>query len=115
MTLVLITYGYCRKDDKDQDGEDLVAKDHWAAGTGMGEGEGVKDISDQIEDENMMDGYQNEQVHEGNEKKEEQGEGMDVSFDVEGDLENKQVDNIEKEEEEDGQKKGTCGSLTLDV
>lgn len=36
--------------------EPTGTKDNWQSGTGMGEGSGARDISEEIENENMMEG-----------------------------------------------------------
>ena len=64
---------YCRQNDENEDnkdGEEGEMQDN-VQGTGMGEGEGKKDVSNEIEDEEQLLGNQNEQkdMKENQEKK----------------------------------------------
>ena len=51
--VALYTDGFCvTKEDPENEGDNLKFED--ATGTGMGEGEGAKDVSDQIQDEDQL-------------------------------------------------------------
>lgn len=60
---MLFKYGYCR-DEKENEEENCKSGRHgidWREGTGIGEGEGVNDVSKEIEDESQLDGLRNEE------------------------------------------------------
>lgn len=60
--LSLFTEGFCRtKDGEGEDGANNFEDD--AKGTGMGEGEGKKDVSEQIEDEEQLMGDSDKVQH----------------------------------------------------
>jgi midasin (ATPase involved in ribosome maturation) len=102
-------------DKKDDNKKDDLGQMKFDEGTGMGEGEGQKDVSDQIENEEQLLGLKNEQKDENDKSneekkekkeklnKEEQEKGMEMNEDFEGemyDLEQEQ-DEEEKEDEEE--------------
>lgn len=75
----------------------------------MGEGDGAKNISDEIEDEDMMDGYQNEEKHEKEGTDDEEGKAMDVSFDMDTEA------TKENETEEEAEKEGLFKTSNYDI
>lgn len=100
----LIQKGFCRpaeveEEQGDHDGEELE-------GTGMGDGAGSKDVSDQIEDEEQVmgnKGDQNPQDQQDTEMKEEDA-GLEMDGDFAGELYDKdKKDEDEKDENEDGE------------
>jgi hypothetical protein len=76
--------GFCApvEDTDDVEGEGL---DDNIAGTGMAEGEGKKDVSDEIEDEEQLIGLQGEKEEE-NQNEEDRGEGKEMENDFEGEM-----------------------------
>ncbi|KND03961.1 uncharacterized protein SPPG_08935 [Spizellomyces punctatus DAOM BR117] len=93
--------GFCvPRDEKDDGADDDTTMEDNVAGTGIGEGEGNKDVSDEIENEDQVEGMQNEAPAKPDPQKkiddEENGIEMDTDFD--GKLED--VD-AEDEEEDD--------------
>ncbi|KAL3690583.1 hypothetical protein R1sor_016892 [Riccia sorocarpa] len=76
----LFTEGFC-KTKEGGDGEESLEDD--VKGTGMGEGEGRKDVSEQIEDEEQLTGateQENEAQNDTGGKKSEKGVEMDEDF-----------------------------------
>ena len=76
--------------------------------TGLGQGEGSKDVSDQIDNEDMLDGaYQNQEEANENEEQDnkEEDNGIEMSDNFESNLQDKKQDdsneNDDDEEEED--------------
>jgi len=101
----LYTEGFCITKEE-ENGEAGGEKFEDADGTGMGEGEGKKDVSDQIEDEDQLIGTseKNEDAPtaDGAEKKGEKGVEMEQDFD--GDMldlsEDESDEDVDKEEDE---------------
>jgi midasin (ATPase involved in ribosome maturation) len=92
MFITLITRGFCCPEQEDgassADGQASVKDD--VAGTGMGDAEGKKDVSDQIEDEEQLMGTtQEEKEDKPNLPKdqEEEEEGFDMEQDFDGTIE----------------------------
>ena len=72
--------------------------------TGLGQGEGAKDVSDQIENEDMLDGaYQNPEDGQDKEEKEnkEEDNGIEMSENFESNLQDKNEEEKGDEEEEE--------------
>ncbi|KAI9314233.1 hypothetical protein BX666DRAFT_1863084, partial [Dichotomocladium elegans] len=93
---IIISKGFCMPAGAEDDGEEGDA-DGLTAGTGIGEGEGTKDVSEEIEDEEQVLGTQNEEPHKpenGNSKEEKKG--IEMENDFEGEMED-----IEKDEEDE--------------
>jgi len=97
---LIMKKGFClpegMADDEEGDGMDDNVQ-----GTGVGEGQGNKDVSDQIEDEEQVLGTQNEAEPAKDEKKDtkEEKNGLEMENDFEGELED-----IEQDEEDDNKK-----------
>ena len=71
--------------------------------TGLGQGEGAKDVSDQIENEDMLDGaYQNPEDGQYKEEKEnkEEDNGIEMSENFESNLQDKNEEEKGDEDEE---------------
>ncbi|KAF9915434.1 AAA ATPase midasin [Lobosporangium transversale] len=103
---ILFSKGFCipEMEQEMKEGEEETG----VAGTGIGEGEGGKDVSDEIEDEEQVLGTQNEKKQEDQDKKETQEEdkGIEMENDFEGNLEDvepssDQDDNEDDEDDED--------------
>eukprot|EP00928_Gymnodinium_smaydae_P041433 TRINITY_DN28040_c0_g1_i1.p1 TRINITY_DN28040_c0_g1~~TRINITY_DN28040_c0_g1_i1.p1 ORF type:complete len:2790 (+),score=586.78 TRINITY_DN28040_c0_g1_i1:730-8370(+) len=59
-----------KTEEKEGEGDDdQGGKTEWAAGTGMGEGEGQKDVSEEIKDDQQLDGMEGEQQQPENQPK----------------------------------------------
>merc|ERR1711978_419014 len=72
--------------------------------TGLGQGEGSKDVSDQIDNEDMLDGaYQNQE--DANEEEEqdnkEEDNGIEMSENFDSNLQDKKENDPDKNDEED--------------
>ena len=107
--LTLLTHGFCGKPQQQPDEEDSGKTEEGVEGTGMGEGEGETDVSDQLEEEQQLEGLREEkQDNAGAEEKaekeksqEELDKGMDMDADFDGDMYD-QHEEGEKDEEEEG-------------
>lgn len=68
LTLVLLQLGWGRKSSAEEAAEEAATarpekqRDEWVSGTGLGEGEGARDTSEQVEDEWQFDGLKDEQA-----------------------------------------------------
>eukprot|EP01133_Synstelium_polycarpum_P016329 gene16329-19424_t len=113
----LYTKGYCKKGEEsaEQQGEGTGNLEDDVEGTGMGEGEGKKDVSDQIDDKEQLMGLEDDKPEEkdSDEENEEKDkdEGFDMTDDFEGEMhdikekpENEQDDTKKDEEEEEPEK-----------
>ncbi|KAJ3092441.1 AAA ATPase midasin [Quaeritorhiza haematococci] len=101
----LFKEGFCVPDEQgDEEGEENLEDN--ATGTGIGEGEGVKDVSDTIEDQEQVEGMQNEQgeSNEANQTAEEK-DGIEMDTDFDGQLED--VEQAEGDEEDEGDEEGS--------
>lgn len=78
--LSLFNNGFCRPIEE----KEAEAGDKIEDGTGLGEGTGEKDITDQLEDEEQFNSNPNEQPQEDQSEQKEDEEAMDVKQDVEG-------------------------------
>ncbi|KAF4755436.1 AAA ATPase midasin, partial [Perkinsus olseni] len=89
-------------------GEGREGTTDWQQGTGLGEGSGARDVSDEIEDKNMFDTVQEEKKEEQSQQEpqdteQDKNEGVEVGdiMDVEGPEENVQREPNEEDENED--------------
>ena len=97
---IIITKGFCMPAGAD-DGEEGDA-DGMMAGTGMGEGEGNKDVSEEIEDEEQVLGTQNEERNNDDKQDtKEEKNGMDMENDFDGNLEDIEQDEDKEEDDSD--------------
>ncbi|KAK3846925.1 MAG: hypothetical protein J3R72DRAFT_519841 [Linnemannia gamsii] len=103
---ILFTKGFCipEMEQEMKEGEE----ESNVAGTGIGDGEGGKDVSDEIEDEEQVLGTQNDKKQDEDDKKEteEEDKGIEMENDFEGNMEDvepssDQDDDDEDEDEED--------------
>lgn len=97
----LVAKGYCSSDSAEEDCDDGEGGDITGMnfeddveGTGMGEGDGKNDVTDQLENEEQLLGLKNDEQNEAEEKKkeskqlneEEAKQGMEMEADFEGEL-----------------------------
>ncbi|KAF9140977.1 AAA ATPase midasin [Mortierella sp. GBA39] len=103
---ILFSKGFCipEMEQEMKEGEE----ESNVAGTGIGDGEGGKDVSDEIEDEEQVLGTQNDKKQDEDDKKEteEEDKGIEMENDFEGNMEDvepssDQDDDDEDEDEED--------------
>ncbi|KAK4054525.1 AAA ATPase midasin [Microbotryomycetes sp. JL201] len=103
VVIELCASGFCKPADSSGQGEE-AADGKTSDGTGMADGQGAKNVSNEIEDESQVEGLQNDVQQEKNEQGQEKDEGEDdaieMSADFEGDLEDR--GDGEKDEKEDG-------------
>jgi hypothetical protein len=95
----VILNGFCRPNEKDAEEGDMI---DGVEGMGMGEGEGQKNVSDEIEDEEQLVGADQEgaEKKDGETQEREKNEkSVEMKQDFDGNLED--VDDKEEEEEED--------------
>merc|ERR1712226_1735301 len=96
--------GFCPVKEFEDDGEkgstDFKSSEEE---TGLGQGEGSKDVSDQVENEDMLDGaYDNTEKKEEEESKEteEEDHGIEMSDNFEGSMQDKKEERDDQEENE---------------
>merc|ERR1712066_216655 len=98
----IAVHGFCPvKDMEDEGGKSSDEFKSSEEETGLGQGEGAKDVSDQIENEDMLDGaYQNQEDGQDKEEKDnkEEDNGIEMSETFDSNLQDK---NDEEEEKED--------------
>merc|ERR1712139_620853 len=64
MVCFLLEHGYGSKPEENSDAEDGDGGTEWQMGTGMGDGDGLKDVTDEIEDDDQLEGTRNEKEDE---------------------------------------------------
>ncbi|KAI8339482.1 hypothetical protein BC941DRAFT_349381, partial [Chlamydoabsidia padenii] len=99
---IIISKGFCMPEGASDEEEGDA--DGMTNGTGMGEGEGNKDVSEQIEDEEQVLGTQNDEQSKDEDNKPETKEeknGMDMENDFEGQLEDREPNEEEEESDSD--------------
>ncbi|KAI8073967.1 hypothetical protein BC940DRAFT_267177 [Gongronella butleri] len=98
---LLITKGFCSPEGFDDSEDTGDADGQLQAGTGIGEGEGAKDVSNEIEDEEQVLGTQNDEPAKDDDKKEskEEKDGLDMENDFDGQLED--VDHDDDKDDSD--------------
>ncbi|KAL6070950.1 Midasin [Balamuthia mandrillaris] len=110
MVLTLFTEGYCcppsSEEGEGEGGEGQMKFEDDVAGTGMGDAQGKKDVSEQIEDEEQLMGTTNEEKEERRDEDKEdeernEEEGFDMQQDFDGELENVDEKDEEKEKNEE--------------
>ncbi|CAD7955677.1 unnamed protein product [Amoebophrya sp. A120] len=106
-TLELINFlfdnGYNRGSNEDGEGDEGEGNhaDEWQDGTGLGAGEGARDITDQIEDEAQLEGLKgDENPDDCPPPEDEKDTAKEVGFDLDGEAQ-KAPDNAEEKENED--------------
>ena len=103
----LLKKGYCgQKDEEEGEGEG-DEKGDFQEGTGMDDGEGKKDVSDEIENEDQILSAKDQEQEEGEEKQkeekqdeEEEDNALDVTNDFAGDLEDAKKNEPEEDDED---------------
>merc|ERR1719154_329915 len=96
--------GFCPPKELDEDGS--KTSDEFKTSeeeTGLGQGEGSKDVSDQIDNEDMLDGaYQNQEDanEEEDQDNKEEDNGIEMSDNFESNLQDKKEDDKNDEEDE---------------
>ncbi|GAA5872063.1 hypothetical protein JCM8547_003087 [Rhodosporidiobolus lusitaniae] len=101
----LATEGFCRPPEGDsKNGADDASDGKTTEGTGMAEGTGAKNVSNEIEDESQLEGLQSD-VPQDKKEDEQEEEGDDDAVEMQGDFEGEMQDrgDGEKEEKEDGE------------
>ncbi|KAK1933967.1 Midasin [Phytophthora citrophthora] len=104
----LFQHGFCRTDEEknDEEGEDGAGNMQFqddVEGTGMGEGEGKKDVSNEIEDEEQLLGLQGDQQEEPEPPADQQPDdtGLEMQNDFEGTMQDVPDDEKEEQDEND--------------
>merc|ERR1719234_3101789 len=103
----IAVHGFCPVKDMDDEGASKSSEEFKSSEeeTGLGQGEGAKDVSDQIENEDMLDGaYQNPEDGQDKEEKEnkEEDNGIEMSDNFESNLLDKDEEEKENKEEDNG-------------
>ncbi|OWZ18792.1 Midasin-like protein [Phytophthora megakarya] len=103
----LFQHGFCRTDEEknDEEGEGNAGKMQFeddVEGTGMGEGDGKKDVSNEIEDEEQLLGLQGDQQEEPEPPADQKPEdtGLEMQNDFEGTMQDL-PDDDDKEDDQD--------------
>ncbi|KAI1311961.1 AAA ATPase midasin [Mortierella claussenii] len=98
---ILFSKGFCipEMEQEMKEGEEETG----VAGTGIGEGDGGKDVSDEIEDEEQVLGTQNEKKQDEDDKKEteEEDKGLEMENDFEGNLEDVEPASDQEDDDDD--------------
>ncbi len=105
----LLAHGFCRSKEEDAEGDGNAGNMQFeddVEGTGMGEGDGKKDVSDQIEDEEQLLGLKGDSEKadaKPEEKKDpdDMDKGLDMENDFEGDMFDMKKDEQEQDDDED--------------
>nr|CCA19393.1 hypothetical protein CaO19.12161 [Albugo laibachii Nc14] len=103
----LLEHGFCRAQEEggdDEDDQDSGEAGKEFDGTGMGQGEGKKDVSDQIEDEEQLLGLRDDPVTnetESVEKKPPEDTGLEMENDFEGTIQDAPDQENEEEDDQD--------------
>ncbi|KAF9110511.1 AAA ATPase midasin [Mortierella sp. AM989] len=98
---ILFSKGFCipEMEQEMKEGEE----ESGVAGTGIGEGDGGKDVSDEIEDEEQVLGTQNEKKQDEDDKKqtEEEDKGIEMENDFDGNLEDVEPASDQEDDDDD--------------
>ena len=107
----VILKGFCtpkkEEEEEKKKNEENEERNEERDGTGMGEGEGSKDVTDEIENEDQLEGLRNDreenEEEEENKENEEKNkkEGLDMENDFDGELEDLESEEENEEEEND--------------
>ena len=96
----LFVEGFCvTGEEKEAEGDGNFQDD--VEGTGMGQGEGKKDVSDQIEDEEQILGLRGEEEDEREVPEDQEDNGLEMSNDFEGTMHDIPEEDQKEEEKED--------------
>jgi midasin len=112
----IAVHGFCPLKEMDEEGakgdEELKSSEKE---TGLGQGEGAKDVSDQIDNEDMLDGaYQNPEDRQDKEEKDNKEDtGIEMSDNFDSNLQDRKEEAGEEDDEED--KEGEREDETGDV
>ncbi|GAA5925946.1 AAA family ATPase midasin [Sporobolomyces koalae] len=101
----LATEGFCRPaEDDGKGGGDAETDGKTTEGTGMAEGTGAKNVSNEIEDESQLEGLESDVPQEKKPEDKNEEEGDDDAVEMQGDFEGEMEDrgDGEKDEKEDG-------------
>ncbi|GAA5887759.1 hypothetical protein JCM16303_005070 [Sporobolomyces ruberrimus] len=101
----LATEGFCRPaEDDGKGGGDAETDGKTTEGTGMAEGTGAKNVSNEIEDESQLEGLESDVPQEKKPEEKNEEEGDDDAVEMNGDFEGEMEDrgDGEKDEKEDG-------------
>ncbi|CAO1619537.1 unnamed protein product [Parajaminaea phylloscopi] len=104
----LSAHGFCKPPEQDDggDGEDTAEDQELEGGTGLGDGSGAKDITDQLEDDENIEELQKEDDgdNESGEKGQTEREknAREADNDIDGDLEEVSADEGDESAQEDG-------------
>lgn len=110
LTTALATRGFCRPRPAEEQStaqDDAAEGEQLEGGVGLGEGEGAKDVTDTMEDDEQMEeleGQEDKSDERGESKREDNAREMDQNFDGEiGDAEQEEGEDADdnKEEEQD--------------
>ena len=95
--------GYCTPPDQDSKHQDENGAFEEADGTGMGEGDGAKDVSDKIENEEQVEGLKGEDQGEDQDgqQPEEDTKGVEMGDDFEGNMFDIEEDETDDENNDD--------------
>ncbi|KAK4056723.1 AAA ATPase midasin [Microbotryomycetes sp. JL221] len=112
IVLELSSSGFCKPTDSSGQGDEQAADGKTSDGTGMADGQGAKNVSNEIEDESQIEGLQNDVQQEQGDKNEQQEEeddddAIEMNADFEGELEdrgNGEQDDKDSDEDEDDEK-----------
>ncbi|KAG0206795.1 AAA ATPase midasin [Mortierella sp. GBA30] len=98
---ILFSKGFCipEMEQEMKEGEEQSNVE----GTGIGDGEGGKDVSDEIEDEEQVLGTQNDKKKDEDDKKEteEEDKGIEMENDFEGNMEDVEPSSDQEDDDED--------------
>ncbi|ORX62530.1 hypothetical protein DM01DRAFT_1278333, partial [Hesseltinella vesiculosa] len=97
---LIIAKGFCSPEGMEDDEADSGDMDgQMTAGTGIGEGEGAKDVSEEIEDEEQVLGTQNDEPSKDeNKSSKEEKNGLDMENDFDGELEDVEHDDQDEQD-----------------
>ena len=112
--------GFCPVKDMEEEDGSKTSQEFKSSEeeTGLGQGEGAKDVSDQIENEDMLDGaYQNQEDAQDKEEKDNQEEdnGIEMSDNFESNLQDKKDEEAKEDEEEQEDKEAELEDETGEV
>ncbi|XJO73933.1 hypothetical protein BDV3_004832 [Batrachochytrium dendrobatidis] len=99
----LFKEGFCLPKSSEEDDDDCAMEDH-AEGTGMGEGDGKKDVSDEIENEDQAEGAQTKGAippPEPEKHIDDEDDGIEMTNDFDGILEDVDGDDDDNEADDD--------------
>jgi midasin len=96
----VIKDGFCVPEGEEDDSDDTLEDD--VAGMGIGEGDGKKDVSEEIETEDQVEGLQNEEAAPPPEKEiKDEKEGIEMQADFDGKMEGLEMSETENDEDEE--------------